>query len=136
VYQNFSSYLYEAQHVSGDTPPIIRSLKLHQQPLVLHTWRVVGRVVAGRYQRPATTRRTFPKSHYDLQAAASCETPYLCTKLYGVTARGHSNGNTPDLYTAESGPGHSLSWLRRLVAFSPVPCLRSWRLHNLRGFVH
>ena len=23
------SYLYEAQHVSGDTPPIIRSLKLH-----------------------------------------------------------------------------------------------------------
>jgi len=30
-------YLYKAQHVSGDAPPIIRSLKLHQQPLVLHT---------------------------------------------------------------------------------------------------
>jgi len=29
VYQNFISYLYEAKHVSGDTPPIIRSLKLH-----------------------------------------------------------------------------------------------------------
>jgi len=29
VYPNFISYLYEAQHVSGDTPPIIRSLKLH-----------------------------------------------------------------------------------------------------------
>ena len=29
-------YLYEAQHVSGDTPPIIRSLKLHWQPLVFH----------------------------------------------------------------------------------------------------
>ena len=29
VYQNFISYLYEAQHISGDTPPIIRSLKLH-----------------------------------------------------------------------------------------------------------
>ena len=30
VYQNFIiPYLYEAQHVSGDTPPIIRSLKLH-----------------------------------------------------------------------------------------------------------
>ena len=28
--------LHEAQHVSGDTPPIIRSLKLHKQPLVLH----------------------------------------------------------------------------------------------------
>ena len=30
VYQIFiRPYLYEAQHVSGDTPPIIRSLKLH-----------------------------------------------------------------------------------------------------------
>ena len=54
----FISYLYEAQHVSGDIPPIIRSLKLHSQPLVLHTWRVVGRVVAGRCQCPATTRPT------------------------------------------------------------------------------
>jgi len=48
VYQNFISYLYEPQHVSGDTPPIIRSLKLHQHPLVLNTWKVVGRVVVGR----------------------------------------------------------------------------------------
>jgi len=37
-------YLYEAQHVSGDTPPIIRNLKLHLKPLVLHTCTVVGRV--------------------------------------------------------------------------------------------
>jgi hypothetical protein len=38
TYQNFIiPYLYEAQHVSGDTPPIIRSLKLHWQPLVFHT---------------------------------------------------------------------------------------------------
>jgi hypothetical protein len=29
VHQNFISYLYEAQHVSRDTPPIIRNLKLH-----------------------------------------------------------------------------------------------------------
>jgi hypothetical protein len=30
VYQNFiTPYLYEAQHVMGDTPPIIRSLKPH-----------------------------------------------------------------------------------------------------------
>ena len=43
-------YLYEPQHVSGDTPPIIRSLKLHWQPLFFHTWKVVGRVVGGRYQ--------------------------------------------------------------------------------------
>jgi hypothetical protein len=48
MYRNFIiPYLYEAQHVSGDTPPIIRSLKLHWQPLVFHTWKVVGRVVGG-----------------------------------------------------------------------------------------
>jgi hypothetical protein len=42
VYQYFIiPYLYEAQHVLGDTPPIIRSLKLHWQPLVFHTWKVV-----------------------------------------------------------------------------------------------
>jgi hypothetical protein len=40
--------LNEAQHVSGDTPPIIRSLNLHKQPLVLHTWKVIGRAVVGR----------------------------------------------------------------------------------------
>ena len=43
----FISYLYEAQHVSGDTQPIVKSLKLHWQPLVLHAWKIVGRVVAG-----------------------------------------------------------------------------------------
>ena len=42
--------LNKAQHVSGDTPPIISSLKLHKQPLVLHTWKVVGRAVVGRCQ--------------------------------------------------------------------------------------
>jgi hypothetical protein len=52
--------LYEAQHLSGDTPPIIRSLKLHWQPLVFHTWKVVGRVDGGRCQaqRPSSTRPT------------------------------------------------------------------------------
>ena len=51
VYQNFIiPYLYEAQRVSGDTPPIIRSLKVHWQPLVFHTWKDVGRVVVGRCQ--------------------------------------------------------------------------------------
>ena len=43
-------YLYEAEHVSGDTPPIIRSLKLHWQSLVFHTWKVVGRLTGGRCQ--------------------------------------------------------------------------------------
>jgi hypothetical protein len=35
-----SPYLCEAQHVSGDTLPIIGSLELHWQPLVFHTWKV------------------------------------------------------------------------------------------------
>jgi hypothetical protein len=43
-------YLCEAQHVSGDTPPIIRILKLHWQPLVFQTWKVVGWVVGGHCQ--------------------------------------------------------------------------------------
>jgi hypothetical protein len=34
-------YLYEARHVSGNTPSIIRSLKLNWQHLVFHTWKVV-----------------------------------------------------------------------------------------------
>jgi hypothetical protein len=37
--------------VSGDTPPITGSLKLHWQPLVVHTCIVVGRVVAGHCQQ-------------------------------------------------------------------------------------
>jgi hypothetical protein len=47
----FISYLYEAQHVLGDTPPIIRSLKLHWQPLVLHAWKVVWLLDADRVQQ-------------------------------------------------------------------------------------
>ena len=51
MYQNFViPYLCEAQHVSGETPPIIRSLKLHWQSLVFHTWKVAGRAVGGRCQ--------------------------------------------------------------------------------------
>jgi hypothetical protein len=46
MYQNFIiPYLYEAQRVESDTPPIIRSIKLHWQPLDFHTWKVGGRVV-------------------------------------------------------------------------------------------
>jgi hypothetical protein len=37
--------LNKAQQVSGDTPPIIKSLKLHKQPLALHTCKVVRHAV-------------------------------------------------------------------------------------------
>jgi hypothetical protein len=36
--------LNKAQNVSGHTLPIIKSLKLHKQPLVLHTWKVLSDV--------------------------------------------------------------------------------------------
>jgi len=65
MYQNcIIQYLYKAQHVSGNTPPIIRSLKLHWQPLVFHTWNVVECIAGGRcqvrcaWQRLPTTRPT------------------------------------------------------------------------------
>jgi len=46
--------LNEAQHVSGLTLPMIRSLKLHKQPLALHTWEVVGRCQAADVRQPST----------------------------------------------------------------------------------
>jgi hypothetical protein len=57
MYQNFIiPYLYEAHHVSGDTSPIIGSLKLHWQLLVFYTWKVGGRCQAHcAWHRPPTT---------------------------------------------------------------------------------
>jgi len=52
MYQNFI-IPYLAQHVLGHTHPIIRSLKLHWQPLVFHTWKIVGSVVGGRQAQHA-----------------------------------------------------------------------------------
>jgi len=65
MYQNFMiPCLYEAQHVLGDTPPIIRSLKLQWQPLVFHTWKVVGYVAGGHdnvHQLPVQQPSTYEK---------------------------------------------------------------------------
>ena len=60
--------LNEAQHVLGDAPPIIRSLKLHKQPLVLHAWKVVGRAVVERCQ-VAHVRQ--PSTHAKPEAACA-----------------------------------------------------------------
>ena len=67
-------YLHEAHHVSGDTPPIIRSLKLHWWPLVFHTWKVVGHVAGGRCQaQPDNVRQLHVQqpSTYEKPEAAS-----------------------------------------------------------------
>jgi hypothetical protein len=48
MYQHFIiPYLYKVQNVSDVTPPIVRSLKLHWQPLVFHTWKVIRLVDGG-----------------------------------------------------------------------------------------
>jgi hypothetical protein len=60
----FISYLYEAQHVSGDTPPIIMSLQLYWQPLAFPKWKVVGRVVGGLCQAEC---HTLPDNFHQLQ---------------------------------------------------------------------
>ena len=43
-------YLPILAHILGDTPTIIRSLKLHKQPLVSYTCKVVGHAVVGQHQ--------------------------------------------------------------------------------------
>jgi hypothetical protein len=68
---NFIPYLYEAQHVSGDTPLIIRSLKLHWQALVFHKQKVVGRVVGGRCQVQYVPDNVQQPSTYEKPEAAS-----------------------------------------------------------------
>jgi hypothetical protein len=81
MYQNFIiPYLYEAPHVLGDTPPIIRSLKLYWQPLVFHTWKVVGRVVCGRCQ----AQNVLDKVHQlRFQQPSTYETPEAASAVLG-----------------------------------------------------
>ena len=79
MYQNFIPYLYEAQHVSGDTPSVIRSLKLHWQSLVFHTWKVVGRVVGGCC--PPTTCLTA----FHLGRTRTCQCSFRLLMMGGVS---------------------------------------------------
>jgi hypothetical protein len=73
-------YLYEAQHVSDDTPPIIRSLKFPWQPLVFHTWKTVGRVVGGHCQA-----HTVPDNVHQLnvQQPSMYEKPEAASEVLG-----------------------------------------------------
>ena len=88
MYEHFIiPYLYEAQHVSGDTSLIFRSLKLHWQPLVFHTWKVVGRVVGRRcqarcaWQRPTTTRPTT----FHVWKTRDCQCSFRLLMMGGVS---------------------------------------------------
>jgi hypothetical protein len=80
MYQTFIiSYLHEAQHVSGDTPSIIRSLKLHWQSLVFHTWKVVGRVVYGLFRH--TVHDKVHQLH--VQKPFTCKIPEAASAVLG-----------------------------------------------------
>ena len=82
MYQNFIiPYLYEDQHVLGDMPPIIRSLKLHWQPLVFHTWKGVGRVVGGRCQAQYAVPDNFHQLH--VQQPSTYEKPEAARAVLG-----------------------------------------------------
>jgi hypothetical protein len=85
MYQHFIiPYLYGAQHVSGDTPPIIRSLKMHWQPLVFHTWKVVGHVVRGRCQA-----HTVPDVHQlHVQQPSRYEKPEAASAVFRLLMMG------------------------------------------------
>jgi len=81
MYQTFIiPYLYEAEHVSGDTPPIIRSLKLHWQPLVFHTWKVVGRVVGVRCHTQYVPDNVH---HLHVQQPSTYEKPEAASAVLG-----------------------------------------------------
>jgi hypothetical protein len=103
MYQNFiAPYLYEAKHVSGDTLPIIRSIKLHKQLLVLHMWKVVGCAVVVHRQvayervqcilscqaqcaclRPPTTRRTT----FHVRKTRGCQCSFRLLMMGGMSPK-------------------------------------------------
>ena len=76
-------YLYKAQHVSGDTPPIIRSLKLHWQLLVFHKWKVVGGRCQAHcaWQRPPPTRPTT----FHVWKTRGCQCTFRLLMMGGVS---------------------------------------------------
>jgi len=81
-------YLYKAQHVSGDTPPIIRSLKLHWQPLAFHKWKVFGRVVGRRSQAqyvPDYVYQLHIQTTFHLWKTRSCQCSFRLLIMAGVS---------------------------------------------------
>jgi hypothetical protein len=77
MYQNFIiPYLYEAQHVSGDTSSIIRSPKLHLQSLIFHTWKAHCA-----WQRPPSTR----PSTFHVWNIRGCQCSFRLLMMEGVS---------------------------------------------------
>jgi hypothetical protein len=64
-------HIYIKLNMFQVTPPIIRSLKLHWQPLVLHTWEVVGCAVGGRCQNVHQLHVQQPSTYEKPEAASA-----------------------------------------------------------------
>ena len=76
--------IYMKLNMFRATPPIIRSLKLHYQPLVLHRWKVYRRVVAGHchveYEKVHCCIRIFNLHLYKAQRVSG-DTPPIIRSL-------------------------------------------------------
>jgi len=87
MYQNFIiPYFYETQHVAADTPPIIRSLKLHWQPLVFHMWKVVGRVAGEHCQAHCAWPATCPTA-FHICKTRGCQCSFRLLMMDGVSPK-------------------------------------------------
>jgi hypothetical protein len=80
-------YLHEAQHVSGDTPPIIRSLKLHWQPLVSHMWKVVWTCnwwMFDRHTVPDNVHQLHVQTPFHVWETRGCQCSFRLLMMGGV----------------------------------------------------
>jgi len=88
MYKNFIiPYLYDAQHVSGNTPPIIRSLKLHWQPLVFHMRKVVG-CADGRLCQAHCAWQSLPSARlttFHVWKTRGCQCTFRLLEMGGVS---------------------------------------------------
>jgi len=143
------SYLYEAQHVSGNTPPIIRSLKLHLQPLVFHTWKVVGHVVGGccqahcAWQHPPTTHPTT----FHVWKTRGCQCSFRLLMMGGVLpetcwasykhAWQHPPTTRPTTFHIWKTRGCQCSFrLLMMGGVSPETCWASYKYAIIKMLIH
>jgi len=84
VYQNFIiPYFKWSSTCFG---PIIRSLKLHKQPLVLHMWKLVGHAVLGRCQVAYTTCNVWQPSGFAyVEGCRTCSCWTLSGSIHYLT---------------------------------------------------
>ena len=116
-------YLCEAQHVSGDTPPIIRSLKLHCQPLVFHTWKVV--CTCSWWKLSGTILCLTTSTNYTYKQSSTYEKPEAASswwKLSGtilcLTTSTNYAYKQPSMYETPEAPDDWRRVARNMLSFT------------------